>query len=351
MRKIRGKDITQMIFIVLMIMVFFSGLEAKEGVLYKLKIKVPSANIRAEPSLTANIITQAVQGAEFESDQKQGEWFRVLIPQRFGANITQGYLHQSVVEVLGESEKRAPKIKPEEKTEIQKQAEVVEKKAANEEIAWVLQGGGKNNRDRRGTQGGAEIRKKRDPIALRGGVVIGAGIASLAEENSEMYIDSEKVSIFGYQLGAYLSFKINDYLEIQPEISFVKKGGKQNEVWYGYDYIYHSNYIEMPVLARFSYNAEGKISPFIVLGPFAALRIGGKIVVTNGEHEEVNKIYFKRFDYGLAMGGGVNVNINEKTRFNVGLRYSIGLINNYGGQYYFGAQTRNISILLGFSLM
>lgn len=347
----RGKEGFRKIYIVLMVIGFISGLEAKEEVIYKLKIRIPRANIRAEPSLGANIITQAAQGAVFESDQKQREWFRVLVSQQVGDNIKHGYLHQSVVEVLEEIENTAPEIKPEEKPEIQKKAEVVEKKVTNKEVAWVIQGGGKKNRDRREAEGGTGTRKKRDPIALRGGVIIGAGIASLAEENSEMYVDSEKGSIFGYQLGAYLSFNVNDYLEIQPEISFVKKGGRQNEVWYGHDYIYHSDYIEMPVLAKLSYNAEAKISPFIALGPFVALRIGGKIVVTKGEYEDENKTTFRRFDYGLAIGGGANIKINEKTRFNVGLRYSIGLINNYGGQYYFGAQTRIISIILGFSLM
>lgn len=347
----RGKGITQKIFMILMVAVIYSGLEASEGVIYKLKIKVASANIRAEPSLTAKIISQAVHGAEIESDQKQGDWFRVHLSPRVGTAAAQGYLHQSVVEVLEEIEEKIPEVKQEEKPVAQKQEEAVEKNVVEEEGAWILPGRQKNQQSRREAGDRPGARKKRSPIALKGGVVIGAGLASLGGEKSEWETETGDAPILGWQVGAYLSFKVNKYLEIRPELSYVKKGGKQKKAWYGFDYIYHSNYIEMPILARFSYNAENKVSPFVVLGPFAAFRIGGKMVATNGEEEDEHKLFFRRFDYGLALGGGVNVKINEKTNFNVGIRYSMGLRSNNDGVHYFGVKARSLSILLGFSLM
>lgn len=347
----RGKGITQKIFMILMVAVVYSGLEASEGVIYKLRIKVASANIRAEPSLNAKIISQAVQGAEIESDQKQGDWFRVYLSPRVGTDAAQGYLHNSVVEVLEEIEEKIPEVKQEEKPVAQKQEEAVEKNVVEEEGAWILPERQKNQRSRRSADDRPGTRKKRNPIELKGGVIIGAGLASLGGEKSEWETETGEAPILGWQAGAYLSFKVNKYLEIQPEISYVKKGGKQEKAWYGFDYIYHSNYIEMPILARFSYNAEKKVSPFVVLGPFAALRIGGKIVKTNGETEYVNEIFFRRFDFGLAMGGGVNAKINEKTNFNIGIRFSMGLRSNYDGEHYFGVKARSLSILLGLSLM
>lgn len=335
--------------IVLIIILTFivAGLEANEGPIFKLKVKTPNANIRIEPSLTGKIVLQAPQGAILEADQKQGEWYRIVLPQQIAVESKYGYLHQSVIEVLEEINEGVPEkkqdidIKKEEGKEIIRQGEV----------GWVIQDKQKK---------GVTSAKKKSTAGvfsqLKGGLLIGTGFSSLGMET-----DNDTGSVLGFQLGGFISFKLNDYLELHPEIAFVKKGGKEISP-YGstiYNYIYRINYIELPILAKLSFPLNKTFSPFIAMGPFGAIRIGDKLIVeripASGTPSETEyEADFKLFDFGLAMGGGINLKLGEKANIHLEIRYSFGLFNsNYVFDYYTvtGTKTQNLTLLLGLSLL
>jgi len=73
----------------------------------KLKVVAELANIRQRPDIGSIIIHQALQGMILESTGKEGEWYIVKIKSDEG-DITFGYVHESLVNVL----EQTPLVKP-----------------------------------------------------------------------------------------------------------------------------------------------------------------------------------------------------------------------------------------------
>lgn len=79
---------------------------------FKLRVTVARANIRSGPSTQNDVITQVRLGTTLDAVEKEGNWYRVLLP---GEKDKPAYIHQSIIEVLEEIkiEKTPPKIEPE----------------------------------------------------------------------------------------------------------------------------------------------------------------------------------------------------------------------------------------------
>ena len=137
-------------------------------------------------------------------------------------------------------------------------------------------------------------------------------------------------------------FKINEFFSIQPEILFSMKGTKLSgsgdvtitENWETYTYnveedlIYTTNYLELPILAKFSIgDIDNKVKPYFIAGPYVSYIISSKIKVkvkADGEkdkYKQKNDVY-KNFDAGFDIGGGLEFSDG----FRIELRYQIGLI-------------------------
>lgn len=93
----------------------------------KLKVTAELANIRVKPSIGSVIIRQFPQGAVLDALSKDGDWYLVkLEPDESGA--VSGYVHESLVQALGETPKteQKPKIVSAIEQEKSKQPVVVE---------------------------------------------------------------------------------------------------------------------------------------------------------------------------------------------------------------------------------
>ncbi len=123
--------------------------------------------------------------------------------------------------------------------------------------------------------------------------------------------------------GAYLNVPIpGSPISVQPEILYSQKGYERNGLTTEIDYI------EVPVLAKFTYITDGLITPHIYFGPYMAF----KVYVDQERPETIVNADGPPFppfigedtvddtDFGVVAGGGVSIN-----RFDIGVRYSVGL--------------------------
>lgn len=173
-------------------------------------------------------------------------------------------------------------------------------------------------------------------IGVRGGV----NIASIFLDSDEQGIeDIKNSSILTPTVGVYFSIKITDFLAIQPEVSYIQKGGIRNferpDIGRSIEETTRLNFLEIPVMAKYYIGEDTRF--FAEAGPFAGITINGKrdyivedasleepmestvdIVFDNKESEE----YAKRIDYGANVGIGA---IFGKVMVN--LRYGLGFNN------------------------
>jgi len=141
-------------------------------------------------------------------------------------------------------------------------------------------------------------------------------------------------SRYGFAAGAFLTYKLNSNLSLQPEIYYTTKGVEVNQ---DDDDIYFHNdvilsYIELPLLLKMNFNNSSDLTPFIFLGPAIAFNVGGTYDVTiegdyfddyedSGDLKDISPI-----DFSLVFGGGIDT---EKVTFDI--RYDFGLSKVDGG--------------------
>ena len=88
------------------------GFSQTEGL--KIRVKVRRANVREQPSIEGEIIAVVRKGRILQTDGKEGEWYLVRLPLKLEGFALPGYIHESVVEVVG-AELPQTKIKIQEK--------------------------------------------------------------------------------------------------------------------------------------------------------------------------------------------------------------------------------------------
>jgi len=361
--KTRGKAIGLLFFIAL----FCFSITAQAAAI-KLRIKVPNANVRAEPGAAARIIFQAPQGTILESENRQGEWYRVAIPGPVGGVTKYGFIHQSTVDVIEES-KEVPKqektdARKEEGKKVEEKQKVEEKKEVevSEEVGWIIKKGKAKAPSK--TEANKEIpsneslqNRKSQPIGM--GLKIGTNFTNLS-----MDVEDEVQSIMGFCVGGSVTLGLNEFLELEPEILFATKRSRQFTDYYGSSYSneieWRSTVIEVPVLIRASIPLGDVFRPFIFAGPYSSIRIGGKKIVTTkykgkSLSEEEEGADLKLFDFGYAFGAGCGFQIGGGSRLSLQIRFTNGLANIFDSKnspitWIQSIKTRNLSLILGFSI-
>jgi hypothetical protein len=339
-----------------------------QPVTIKLRIKVPNANIRAEPELAAGIIAQVRQGTILVSDIKKGEWYKVALPGTAGAVVKYGYIHQSTVDVIEEM-KEVPKqektdLKKEEVKKVKEIQKIEEKKEEqiSDEVSWVIKKGkakapSREEANKEIPSTGIVHYRKLAPMGM--GLSIGSNFANLS-----MDVEDEVQSIMGYCVGGSVTLRLSDFLEIEPEILFTTKRSKQFVNYsgssYSYEIYWKSSVIEIPVLLRASIPVGQVFKPFIFLGPYSSIRIGGKKVVSTKYRgsilSEVEEgAGQKLFDFGFAFGAGSGFQIGEGPRLSLQLRFVYGLANIFDSEdssllHMNSIKTKNICLIFGFSI-
>ena len=165
----------------------------------------------------------------------------------------------------------------------------------------------------------------------------------------------------GFHFGGTVELAFTDMLSLESGIMFSTKGFKLDEsiTEEGLTYSFTAKeslfYMEIPILARATYDL-GSLSIHGLLGPSIGIGLIGKVETessyggqTNSENEKINwgssdEDDFKRFDFGLLFGAGVDIN-----KIQIDLSYTLGLSNisayTDGG---ISAKNRVLSLSVGY---
>jgi hypothetical protein len=105
--------------------------------------------------------------------------------------------------------------------------------------------------------------------------------------------------------GAFMTYRIASWLEVQPEALYSIKGARFEES--GFSSTTLVDYLEVPILARVSRRGGGRVGFYAAGGPYAAFQLRGRIRMKfSGSTEELDVTdRIERTDFGLSIGGGV----------------------------------------------
>lgn len=164
-------------------------------------------------------------------------------------------------------------------------------------------------------------------VGLKGGLNFNRWYGSDYSEDME--------SVSNIMIGASFSIAAG-YISVNPEIYYAVKGWKDTETLPPY-YPYFGaevtttismNYIEIPVLFKYSYDTGTGFKPGVYAGPYMAFILNSpELEWESGQHSQDYKLTgdcFKSRDFGLVFGGGIDFSywigtISLEARYNLGL--------------------------------
>jgi hypothetical protein len=156
-------------------------------------------------------------------------------------------------------------------------------------------------------------------VGLKGG--LGMSKLSFTGMTIPVPLSSIKVPVGGVFFGIGLGL-----VTVQPEVLYVRVGARMEAD--------ASNWLEervdtiqVPVLLKINV-IPGPISPMIYAGPYGALRLSAKEVMTvDGVSTSSDiKDQTKSTDYGLVFGGGIDLKL-VAIKLSAEARYNLGLVN------------------------
>jgi hypothetical protein len=154
---------------------------------------------------------------------------------------------------------------------------------------------------------------------------------SLSNVNWSYEFGSDKVALRP-TFGVFAAFSLSKHLAIQPEVNYLSTGEKATESGMViYTYTQSFNYLQVPVLVKYSFRPMGKITPVVFAGPAVAFLLSARekeYLDGTIQYDESIKPYFKSTDFGLDFGLGAEMAVG-KMKGLVDLRYYLGLVNVY----------------------
>lgn len=87
--------------LLLALVLFLSVVSFSQTEVERIRVKVRRANVREQPSVESEIIGVVRKGRILQVDGKEGEWYLVRLPLKLKGFVLPGYIHESVVEVVG----------------------------------------------------------------------------------------------------------------------------------------------------------------------------------------------------------------------------------------------------------
>lgn len=87
------------VIVVLVALFLFLGMALAQNQKMRVRVVAEQANIRVSPDITSEMLFQVPEGTELEAEKKVGEWYLILYDRADGSK-GQGYVHESLVEVI-----------------------------------------------------------------------------------------------------------------------------------------------------------------------------------------------------------------------------------------------------------
>lgn len=161
------------------------------------------------------------------------------------------------------------------------------------------------------------------------GLRLGLSLSTINSDDDRLDGGSSQAGInLGGVIGFGLSEKYPFYLE--TGLFYVEKGGKGR--YQDKKVTYDLNYLEVPVLIKYKYEASDDFGVQPFAGGYLALGVGGKVKDYDGvlnddgnarvTYSSFSDNYFQRFDAGLRLGCGL-----EYQMIYAEIAYEFGLVN------------------------
>lgn len=128
-------------------------------------------------------------------------------------------------------------------------------------------------------------------------------------------------SIVRYQFGVTTDITLTNNFYILTGLDFQVKGVRYNPKS-SPDIKYNPMYLQLPVNIGYKFDVAPNVRLVIATGPYIAYGIGGKARSEGEKHSVFGKNKFKRLDYGVSGGAGIELG---KIAINAG--YDFGIAN------------------------
>lgn len=198
-------------------------------------------------------------------------------------------------------------------------------------------------------------------LGPRGGIYLSKVSGAYTYTNSDITVDDGWTSKQGAGLGVFFNIGLNKYLSIQPEFSFALKGTKDEfavafeDVSGVGEYDFRLDYWEFPLLLKVTFPTGLFFAPFVTAGPYVGFNskadrgtyftpTGG---IRNGAKMDVAE-EIAGYDYGVAIGGGIDFSVGKRIMMFAEARYQLGLANIR--EETDDLKNRSLSFTAGFSL-
>lgn len=185
---------------------------------------------------------------------------------------------------------------------------------------------------------------------IRFGVKAGANYSNLYTSGSSQGLNNDQYKgRFSYHFGGVMEYSLSDMFAIQPELMYMNQGAnmKNNNSFGMKDGHVTLNSLQLPVNLKASFNTGGKAKLFVYAGPYVGYNIYGKVKGKIDGATTDQELYSKgskmrRWDYGVGVGAGVEVN-----------KFTIGIGNQFGLQDISGSETGkmkagNLTVSVGY---
>ena len=145
----------------------------------------------------------------------------------------------------------------------------------------------------------------------------------------------------GINAGLLIEYKLSNSLFLHSELIYSMRGteyGAEGKTISGYlvpnhKFVQRHNYLEIPFFIQYNFPMSYFIKPKVFIGAEYSFLLEAKIgLIEEGIHkwEADEKVYYKRSEYGIILGAGVEYEL-ESDKIVFDIRYNLGLkdINIY----------------------
>lgn len=136
----------------------------------------------------------------------------------------------------------------------------------------------------------------------------------------------------GFSVGGFFGHNFHEFFAVQPELQFVMKGARQEDV--DFEQEIKVSYLELLVPATLTLPTGRDVQPRVYAGPAVALKLTCKaevksfrlVVAGDCDDPDVGRDA-KSIDFGLVFGAGVDFGVGNGA-ITADVRYNLGLTNS-----------------------
>jgi hypothetical protein len=181
------------------------------------------------------------------------------------------------------------------------------------------------------------------------GVKAGVNLGDLSGDDVDDFIGDTSMRT-GFQGGLFVGKNVNDQFGFRVEGLWVQKGAKADvEITPGntVEVTTKLDYIEFPILFVYNLSNSETMGFNIFAGPTLGFNISAKSEADGGESEDIDDV--KSFEFGAAIGLGIEKKMTSGKGIGLDVRYSLGA-TSIADTEDVSIKNRGIGIMASFSV-